>query len=260
MDGTIYRGRTVFEQTLPFLRLLTQLGIGRTFLTNNSSRSRSDYLAHLEKIGVEASADELRTSTQAAIEYFRRGHAQVSRLFVLGTPSLQEELVADGFTIAANDPADEPDAVLVGFDTTLVFSRLSRAAYWIKAGKPFIATHPDRVCPTDEPTVLVDCGSICAALEQATGRRPDAVLGKPDPSMLRGILRLHGLKPEQLAMVGDRLYTDMVMARRSGAMAILVLTGETTAADAARAEPAPDLVVMDLGELGERLRMERERT
>ena len=118
---------------------------------------------------------------------------------------------------------------VVGFDTELTFARLCRAAYWISKGKPFIATHPDRICPTDQPTVLVDCGAICAALEQAAGRGPDVVLGKPDPCMLRGILSRHALAPEQLAMVGDRLYTDMAMARRAGALGVLVLTGETTA-------------------------------
>jgi len=182
----------------------------------------------------------------------------VRRLFLLGTPSLGEELVAAGFALANDDPADEPDAVVVGFDTTLVFSRLCRAAYWINAGKPFVATHPDRVCPTDQPTVLVDCGSICAALERATGRAPDAVLGKPDPAMLSGILRRRKLEPEQLAMVGDRLYTDMAMARKTGTMAVLVLTGETVAADVVAAKLTPDLVVGDLGELGELFRVARK--
>ena len=255
MDGTIYRGRTLFEHTVPFLKLLRELGIGHTFLTNNSSRSSRDYLAHLKQMGIAASSEELRTSTQATVEHVKSNLPRVRRLFLLGTQSLGGEMVAAGFTLARDDPADEPDAVVVGFDTALVFSRLCRAAYWIKAGKPFIATHPDRICPTDEPTVLVDCGSICAALESATGRAPDAVLGKPDPAMLSGILRRHKLEPEQLAMVGDRLYTDMAMARKTRAMAVLVLTGETVAADVAAAETPPDLVVRDLSELGDLFRV-----
>jgi len=158
-----------------------------------------------------------------------------------------------GFENTADSAGDEPDAVLAGFDTGLVYSRLCRAAYWIKKGKPFIASHPDRVCPTDEPTVLVDCGSVCAALKEAAGRSPDVVLGKPDPSMLRGILHRHKLKHENLAMAGDRLYTDMVMARRAGALGVLVLTGEATAAEAAAHTPPPDLVVADLAAFGKQL-------
>src|SRR5262249_628264 len=143
------------------------------------------------------------------------------------------------------------------FDTGLVFSRLCRAAYWIGKGKPFIATHPDRVCPTDQATVLVDCGSVCAALEKATGRPPDVGLGKPDPCMLRGILQRHRLAAEELLMVGDRLYTDMTMARSVGVLEVLVLTGETTLVDLEGVEAPPDLVVTGLDELGEKMRLAR---
>jgi NagD protein len=153
-----------------------------------------------------------------------------------------------------DDPAAEPDAVVVGFDLSLTYARLCRAAWWIQRGKSYFATNPDRVCPTDQPTVLVDCGAICAALESATGRAPTAVLGKPDPAMLKGILRKNGIAAENLAMVGDRLYTDIAMARRAGALGVLVLTGETSAAQARTSQPPPDLVVPSLAEFGARLR------
>jgi NagD protein len=257
MDGTIYSGGTLFETTRPFLALLAELGIGHTFLTNNSSKSAKDYLAHLSKIGIPATADQLYTSTQATIEHLKQRMPAVRRLFVLGTASMSRELAGAGFVLTADSASDVPDGVLVGFDTDLKFARLCRAAYWISKGKPFIATHPDRVCPTDRPTVLVDCGSICAALEQATGHAPNVVLGKPDPCMLRGILSRHALVPSQLAMVGDRLYTDMAMARQTGALGVLVLTGATTTTQAANHAPAPDLVVSGLAEFGERLRAAR---
>src|SRR5947207_14204068 len=140
---------------------------------------------------------------------------------------MREEFQAAGFVLLADDPEAEPDAVIVGFDQTLTYRRLCRAAWWITRGKPYFATNPDRVCPADESTVLVDCGSICGALETATGRMPTAVLGKPDPAMIEGILHRHSLAPHELAMVGDRLYTDMAMAQKAGAFGVLVLTGET---------------------------------
>jgi len=267
MDGTIYSGGTLFEFTRPFLALLGNLGIGHTFLTNNSSRSARHYRAHLRKMGIFAREDELYTSTQATIEYLHERMPGVKRLFVLGTASMREEIAKAGFGLVENSvgghgdlrraKAGEPDAVVVGFDTALVYRRLCRAAYWIKRGKPFIATHPDRICPTDEPTVLVDCGSICSALEKATGRGPDKILGKPNPCMLRGILQRHGLSPQNLAMVGDRLYTDLAMAQQAGAFGVLVLTGETTAPEAERHSPPPDLVVSGLAEFGQRLREAR---
>jgi NagD protein len=258
LDGTIYNGRTLFAATGPFLTLLSDLRVGYTFLTNNPTKSVADYLSHLRRLGVCATAEQLYTSTQATIEYLRESQPQLRRLFTLGTPSMCEEFVRAGYELTADAAQATPDAVVVGFDTTLGYARLCRAAWWIKQGKPYFATNPDRVCPTDEPTVLLDCGSICAALQAATGCAPTAVLGKPDPSMLRGILHQHQLKPEELAMVGDRLYTDMAMAHRAGALGVLVLTGEATIEDSARHNPPPDLVVADIAEFGEKLRAARE--
>ncbi|HSU55894.1 MAG TPA: HAD-IIA family hydrolase [Candidatus Dormibacteraeota bacterium] len=257
MDGTIYRGGTLFETTDPFLSLMKELGIGYTFLTNNPSKSVTDYLEHLREIGINATEEQLYTSTQATIEFLGEEWPRIKTIFALGTPSMCGEFASAGFELMPDSPNAEPDAVVVGFDTTLSYERLCRAAWWISKGKPFFATNPDRICPTDKPTVLVDCGSICAALESATGKKPTAVLGKPDPAMIRGILHNHSLKPHNLAMVGDRLYTDIAMARQAGALGVLVLTGETTAKEAAEALPAPDLVVPSLAEFGARLKRRR---
>ncbi|MCU0787323.1 MAG: HAD-IIA family hydrolase [Verrucomicrobia bacterium] len=260
MDGTIYNGHSLFESTAPFLSLLKELGLGHTFLTNNPSRSIKEYLAHLKELGIVATEDRLYTSIQATIEYLQGTHPRVQRVFVLGGASMSRELSAAGFALTDDSPGDEPDAVVVGFDTTLTYPRLGRAAWWIRQGKPWFATNPDRVCPTDLKTVLVDCGSICAALEAATGLKPTAVLGKPDPAMIRGILHRHGIEPHQLAMVGDRLYTDISMAHRAGSLGVLVLTGEATAEEAARFDPAPDIIVSGLQEFGALLRNGRQNT
>ena len=245
MDGTIYRGATLFEWTLPFLETLERLGIGRTFLTNNSSRGVEDYVEKLRRLGIPATREEIYTSTDAVIEYLGRQLPEVRRLWILGTPGMVRQLTEAGFEFSD----DAPEAVIVGYDTTLSYDRLCRAAWWIQQGRPFIASHPDHVCPTDEPTVLVDCGAMTACLADATGKQP-VVLGKPDPRMLDGICRRHQLRPDQLAVVGDRLYTDIVMAQRAGATSVLVLTGEATAAEAAELNPPPDLVFNDIGVLG----------
>jgi NagD protein len=97
-------------------------------------------------------------------------------------------------------------------------------------------------------------------LEKATGRNPDIVLGKPDPAMLSGIIDRHGLRPAQIAMVGDRIYTDILMAHRADAYGVLVLTGEATARDAEQANPRPHLVVPSLAELGNLLSDSRHET
>jgi HAD superfamily hydrolase (TIGR01450 family) len=252
LDGTLYRGDRLFAATLPFLAQLRSWGIGYTFLTNNTSRSKTDYVAKLRKLGIAASESEIYTPADSAIAYLHTQLPQVTALAVLGTPSLCGQLEDAGFHITW----EAPQAVVVGFDTTLTYDRLCRAAYWISTGLPFIATHPDLVCPTDEPTVLVDCGSICACLTAATQRRP-LVLGKPDPDILLQLSARLGVAPGQLAMVGDRIYTDVAMAQKAGAFAVLVLTGEATAENAAAMSAPADLVVADIGEFGQR--MERAR-
>lgn len=253
MDGTIYSGGTLFPFTKAFLNLMDQVGIGYTFLTNNSSKSTRAYLAHLQKIGIHARPEQLYTSTIATIEHLREQHPGVRRLFVLGTASMREEMAEAGFDLTGDSAAEVPDAVVVAFDTELSYARLCRAAYWVGQKKLYIATHPDRVCPTDQPTILVDCGAVCACLKSATGRDPDITLGKPDPCMIRGILHRYGLQPRQLAMVGDRGYTDMEMARRAGAVGVLVLTGETTFAAARELPHQPDFILPSLEQLGQAL-------
>lgn len=248
MDGTIYSGATLFDCTLPFLRQLKDLGIGYTFITNNSSRGIQDYVEKLERLGIPASRDEVYTSTDGVIEYLRAHMPQVRKLWLLGTPSMAEHLEEAGYVIGES----EPEAVVVGYDTGLNYENLCRTAWWISQGLPFIASHPDRVCPTDQPTLLVDCGAFLACLTEATGRTP-TVLGKPDPRMLDGVCRRYRLRPEQLAVVGDRLYTDMAMAQKAGALSVLVLTGEATAEEAAAFDPPPDLVLQDVGALGQLL-------
>ena len=118
MDGTIYKGGTLFSCTLPFIAQMRELGIGCTFLTNNPSKSSNDYLAHLRKMGLAANADELYTSAQATIDCLRRRFPEVRKIFALGTPSMLAEFRGAGFELTADDPNDVPDAVVVGFDMT----------------------------------------------------------------------------------------------------------------------------------------------
>lgn len=254
MDGTIYLGSTLFPFTKGFLADMEKTGIGYSFLTNNPSKSVADYLQKLEHLGIEADEGNMYTTSLAAIDYIRTHYPEARRLFLLGTPSMVSQFEKAGYISCADNPDDVPDVLVVAFDMTLEYSRLCRASWWASQGIPYIATNPDRVCPTDQKVVLVDCGSICKCIEHATGRQPDITLGKPDPNMLKGILDRHGLAPEEIAMVGDRIYTDVAMARNAGAFGVLVLSGETTLETAENeVDGAPDLIVRDIRELGDLL-------
>lgn len=251
MDGTIYKGGTLFLFTPGFLALLRRLGIGYTFLTNNSSKSVDAYVQHLARMGINSTPDQVWTSTDSTIVYLHEAFPDARRLFVLGTESLVSHFAQHSYTVIPDE--ERPELVVVGFHTNLPYERLCKACWWITQGVPYVATHPDLVCPTDQPTVLVDCGAVCACIQSATGVAPTAVLGKPDSRMLAGIMQRHGLAPHQLAMCGDRIYTDIAMAQRSGALGVLVLTGEATAADAKASDIHADLVLPSLHEFGEML-------
>ncbi|MCF0168160.1 MAG: HAD-IIA family hydrolase [Bacteroidales bacterium] len=253
MDGTIYLENKIFPFTLDFLASLAHRGISYSFLTNNPTRSVADYLKKLEGMGIPAKEENIYTTSLATIDFIKKHLPGVKRLYLMGTPSMVEQFEQAGFEETTTSAEDIPDCVVVAFDPTLEYEKLCRAAWWIKAGIPYIATNPDRVCPTDQPTVLVDCGSLCAALEYATGRKPDITLGKPDPNMLSSICERNNLKPEQIAMVGDRIYTDIAMAHNAGALGVLVLSGETTLETALSTTPPPDIICRDIKELGELL-------
>ena len=253
MDGTIYMGSTLFPLTKDFLARLTRLGIGYSFLTNNPTRSIADYLKKLAKLGIEATDEEMYTTAVATIEYLKARMPEVKRIYALGTPSMLHEFEEAGFELAACDPNDRPDALIVAFDTTLQYDRLCHAAWLAQQGLPYIATNPDRVCPTDQPTVLVDCGSLTTCIEYATGRKPDLVIGKPNPDMLSGIMYRYNLQPDEVAMCGDRIYTDVATAQNAGGMGVLVLSGETTKETALNNDPMPDITCRDISVLGDLL-------
>lgn len=250
MDGTIYNGTTLFPYTISFLEQLKRLGISYSFLTNNPSKSIADYLKKLESLGIPATEEEMYSSAVATIDYLKNNYPQAKKLFILGTPSMIKQFEKAGYISTEDSAEDEPDALVVAFDMTLTYKRLCRAAWWAKQGKLYVATNPDRVCPTDQPVILVDCASIYSCIETATGRKPDIVLGKPQKEMLDGILFTKKLKPEQVAMVGDRIYTDMMMAHNAGAFGVLVLTGEATLEDAEVADPELDIILPSIETLG----------
>ncbi|WP_353135233.1 HAD-IIA family hydrolase [Pseudopedobacter sp.] len=249
MDGTIYNGSTLFPFTIPFLHNLKEMGISYSFLTNNPSKSTADYLLHLSKMGITADKEEMYTSAQATIEYIKTSMPNAKRLFLLGTPSMISEFEEAGFISTADDENDVPDAVVVAFDMSLTYSRLCRASWWVSQRIPYIATNPDRVCPTDKKVILVDCGAIYTCIEYATGRFPDVVIGKPNPGMLQGILKRYELQPSEVLMVGDRIYTDVKMAHNAGAIGVLVLSGETTMDIVNQSETVPDIIANNLAEL-----------
>ena len=141
---------------------------------------------------------------------------------------------------------------MIGFDTTLTYQKMWDVCNFVRAGLPYIATHPDFNCPT-ETGFMPDIGAIMDFIEASTGRRPDLIVGKPYTGIVEAVLRRTGLKVNELAMVGDRLYTDIETGLRSGMLSILVMSGETTEEMLAESKTVPNLKFGRLSDMNELL-------
>lgn len=215
MDGTIYRGTTLFDCTLPFLAFLRSKNIGYAFLSNNSSISTAMYVEKLRKMGIEATPDNFYTSTHYAIDYLKENLPTAKKLYLLAIPEVRAEFEAAGFVFEEKDP----DAFVLAFDKTLTYEKMCKGAYFMRKGVPSIATHPDVFCPTDKEEWLVDCGAMIAALETSTGVKMK-VLGKPDPGLLTHAAHRRNITDmKQCLMIGDRLSTDVAVGINSGSVA-----------------------------------------
>ena len=243
MDGTFYLGDRLIDGSLDFLEALRRTGRTARFLTNNSSKSAAVYEQKLTRMGVPEKYRDVITSGHAAAHYCLRAFPG-KKGYLMGNPMLREELTAMGLSLTE----DDPDYVLAAFDTTLDYPRMCRVFDLIREGKPYIATHPDFNCPT-ETGFIPDIGAMMALIEASTGRKADVILGKPYRGIVDEALRRTGFGLDEMAMVGDRLYTDVATGVNHGMTGILVLSGEATMDDVAVSEVKPDLIFGKLSDM-----------
>jgi HAD superfamily hydrolase (TIGR01450 family) len=212
------------------------------FVTNNSSRDRAFYAERLRHMGLPVGLGEIVISSDATIAYLTdRG---VHAVFTVGTGALRRALAAAGIEPEANNP----QFVLVGYDTELTYQRIARASQFLLRGVPLLATHADLVCPTPDGPIP-DAGAILALLRAATGAQPQRVFGKPDPNLIEWVVRRERLDWSEVAVIGDRLYTDGELARRAGASYVAVLSGETSREQIETSDLHVDLILRDITEL-----------
>ena len=242
LDGTIYLGGEPIEGALDFLERLDQRGIRRFFLSNNSSKSVSQYLEKLTSMGVPATEQDILLSTHDLLSWLKT--EGVTEAYLVGTEGMREMLENEGIRTRSQSP----QYVVLGYDTEINYEKLSTASIHLHSGVPMVASHPDIVCPSPDGG-LPDTGAYMDLFEATTGVRPMHICGKPNPGMILHKIEELGLRPDNCAMVGDRLYTDIEMAERSGVHGILVLSGEATMSDASVATQHPSLIVDSVASL-----------
>ena len=245
MDGTIYLDNDLFDGTLDFLAAVKENGGRYLFLTNNSSKSTSAYVEKLSKIGIEASADDFLTSTDATCLYLKQYDGK--KFYVSGTKSFESQLRASG-VITTTEIEDDIFGIVMGYDTELTFKKLDDVSRLLTERElVYIAANPDWVCPTSYGYVP-DCGSVAEMIKRATGKTP-TFIGKPKPEMIFLALHKFGYSKEETLMIGDRVYTDIASGFNAGVDTVLVLSGESTLRDVENSDIKPTYIMDNIREI-----------
>ena len=226
MDGTIYLGNELIDGAKEFLKTLRDKNIKYIFLTNNSSKNKDKYVEKLNKLDIEANREDIFTSGEATTIYLSNIKKN-AKVFLL-------------------------DFVVLGFDTTLTYEKLWIACEYITNGVQYIATHPDFNCPLEGGKFMPDAGAMMAFIKASTGKEP-VVIGKPNRHIIDAIIDKYSLKREELAMVGDRLYTDIRTGIDNNLTSILVMSGETDEKMLKESPYIPDFIFQSVKELKEKI-------
>ncbi len=251
MDGTIYLGNNLIDGAKEFLEILKNKNIQYLFLTNNSSKNKDRYVEKLNNLGISATREDIFTSGEATTIYLNK-IKKAAKIFLLGTKDLEEEFKNAGFELV-EERGKEIDFVVLGFDTTLTYEKLWIACEYIANGITYVATHPDFNCPLEDNKFMPDAGAMMAFIKASTGKEP-IVVGKPNEHIVNAITEKYNLDKKDLAMVGDRLYTDIRTGLDNGLTSILVMSGETTKDMLETTIYKADYIFDSVKELGENLK------
>lgn len=242
LDGTFYLGNKILDGSIEFLHRLEDNNIQFKFFTNNSSRNARFYINKIKKMGYDLSLDKMLISNHVIINYIK-ANLKGRRVFILGNEYLKNDFIESGIPIDMNNP----DLVVVGFDTSLAYKNVSKACRFIRNGAGFLAVNPDLNCPTEDG-FIPDCGSICSMITASTGVIPE-FFGKPSHHTLKYVIENTGFKEEEIAFLGDRLYTDIAIGRDNNSVTILVLSGEAKLEDLVESKVQPTLVFESLASM-----------
>lgn len=243
MDGTVYLGDDPIDGALDFVREVdSSSDRDYLFFTNNASKVPSVYVEKLGKMGLTITEDKVVTAGDVCAEFLTENYPG-ARIYLNGTPLLYENWKEKGLKLVE----DDPDVAVQSFDTTMTYEKMDRICDFVRGGVPFIATHMDINCPTEDG-FMPDCGAMCSLIAASTGVQP-RYLGKPWKETVEMISKITGYKAEEMAFVGDRLYTDVATGVRNGAKGFLVLTGEATMQTVRESDVEPTCIYESLDEM-----------
>lgn len=219
LDGTLYHGDSPIPGAASFIHWLKKQGYPYLYVTNNSSRTPEQVAAHLGQVGIEARAEEVLTSSQAAALYMREQN-KGNKVYLIGEAGLEKAMKDAGLESVTKGPADY---VVQGIDRSFNYEKMAEAVSRIRAGAGFVLTNPDHLLPWNNE-LRPGAGSIGASIEKASQTAP-VVIGKPSPIIMNYAIRKLNLPPDQIWVVGDNLLTDISGGIAAQCRTALVLTG-----------------------------------
>lgn len=248
MDGTVNLGNKLIDGALEVFRFLKEKNIRYIFFTNNSSNTLEHYQKKMSNLGIECNLkDNFYSSTEVTIDYLKHNH--IHKIFAIGNKSFRDKLSEQFDVIDVFDKNAKIEAVVAGFSTELKYDELRSACLFLQTTDvPFIATNGDFRCPVEGGLFIPDCGSMCKMIELCTGKQP-LVLGKPNPKIIDYLCERFSVAKEDTMVVGDRLYTDILIGVNAGVDSVCVLTGEATKDDIDKCAYKPTFVLPTIADL-----------
>jgi phosphoglycolate/pyridoxal phosphate phosphatase family enzyme len=251
MDGVIWNMDEPIPHAADAIERCRSAGLSVYFLTNNSSKTREDYVEKLARFGIPCGVEAVVTSAHATAQWLAEHGGAGRTAVIIGEHGLRHELEGVGIRVVPYSEGDSVDYVVVGWDRGLTYEKLAQAhGAIVRGGARFIATNRDATYPFGGGRTLPGGGSIVAAVATSTGVEPTTI-GKPEPYTLQSILERERVASERCLVIGDRLDTDIALAARVGTHSALVLTGVSTAQEAEALPPKlrPTFVWPDLSHL-----------
>jgi 4-nitrophenyl phosphatase len=252
-DGVIWRASEPVPGFDRFFDALKEHNISWVLLTNNNTRTVSDYVEKLKGFGVETGPENIFTSSTATASYLKQKYGEGASVHAVGMSGVVDTLIDAGFDVTTGEemPSHPVVAVAAGMDRAITYDKIKIAMRLILNGAEFVATNLDSTFPAPDG-LAPGTGMIISALQVTTGVQPTAI-GKPERAIYDAAMRHMGADPAHTAMIGDRLDTDILGAQRVGISTMLVMTGVTTGETLSTHPVQPDFVFDDIGVLADAL-------
>ena len=252
MDGTIYLGKDLIEGAKETFDYLNNHNIDYVFFTNNSSHDLEFYYEKIKAFGIKCDLKKnFYSSTEVTISHLK--DRNINKIYVVGNKCLKDKLKAHFDIVTSYNQNNPVEAVVVGFSTELVYDELKGACLYLETlDIPFIATNGDFRCPIEDGLYIPDCGGMCEWIRLCTGKSAE-VLGKPNPEIIDYLANQFNVRKDEVLVVGDRLFTDILVGVNAKVDSLCVLSGESSLMDIENYEQKPTFILKSIKELPELL-------